>query len=255
MTRLTGLKHAMSNIESKCKAILFVLKQVWYIPFIWSLAWFSYWIFHSTIVLNTPIFQGNPVNYLGAAISIIALLIKGYSARAPIKKSLEATSKISTTLKKDFTFHKHYPGENIQKQSLLRKSAQSVQLEHLTKLKPQLKPQLKQQPPIEIRPIHKEIRINVKPVQLQPCVTSPEQRQSIAALPTQPRASGVTPPDSSNQLARARRGPSSQDPSSECLTCAHLINCKNRQKRTSELESKGDDRLPCRFAAGFSTQV
>lgn len=227
ITKLSALKQTMSNLKSRCKAIWFILKQVWYIPFIWSLAWFSYWIFRATLVLKTPILQGDAVNYLGTAISIVALLVAGYGAKARIKKPLQTTTKIFTSLKKELPFHGDYLKKNNRNQSLLRKPVQSTQLDRSM----QPKPQLKQQSPIETNHIQKEIK--------------------IAQEPVQPHSSATTSYGSSNQLSG---GLSSQDLSSECLTCAHLIKCTHRQKRAIELQSPGKVQTVCRFATDFSNK-
>lgn len=48
---------------------------MWYVPFFWSLTWFSYWILHEVLILNTPLIQVNPVNCVGAVTSILVLLL------------------------------------------------------------------------------------------------------------------------------------------------------------------------------------
>jgi hypothetical protein len=91
LAKLSSMNQTFATFRAKFQTAWFVIKQVWYIPFLWSLAWYSYWIFHSTIVLKTPLHEENNLNYIGAGISIAALLITGYNARRPIIKSVKTT--------------------------------------------------------------------------------------------------------------------------------------------------------------------
>jgi len=88
MAKLVALNQAVANSKAKCQHAWLIIRQTWYIPFLWSLAWYSYWIFHSAIVLKTPFYEGNTLNYVGAAVSAAALLVAGYRAKKPIKKSV-----------------------------------------------------------------------------------------------------------------------------------------------------------------------
>jgi len=91
LAKLSSMNQTVATFKAKCQPAWFVIKQAWYIPFLWSLAWYSYWIFHSGIVLKTPLHEGNNLNYIGAGLSISALLIAGYNARRPIIKSVKTT--------------------------------------------------------------------------------------------------------------------------------------------------------------------
>jgi len=135
----------MTSLKCKFQAIWLVGKQIWYMPFIWSLAWYSYWIFHSAIVLKTPFYEGNTLNYVGAAISVAALLIAGYHARQPIRQSVGKAT-----------------------HSLFRKPIHATQTENTKKPKPDLK----QAPPIEMKQAQKEISPTKKLVQKTTTVNS-----------------------------------------------------------------------------------
>jgi hypothetical protein len=141
-TKLSALNQSMANFRSKCGIIWSVCRQLWYIPFLWSLAWYSYWIFHSAIVLNTPILQGNILDYLGAAVSVAALLVAGYRGRTPIRRSGETASE-------RLSFQK------------IAKNSQNQPLS-LKQIRP---PQLKHQQLIEPNQLQKENRLTQKPSQ------------------------------------------------------------------------------------------
>jgi hypothetical protein len=221
IAKLSTLSQTMANLKRKCKTIWFIGKQVWYVPFLWSLAWYSYWIFRSALVLHTPLLQINAIDYFGAIISTIALLVAGYRARAPIKRSVGLATDIGFNVKKAFS-SKARPKEGIQIQSLPRKPEQSTQLE----IPRPLERKVKQQRPVETRLIPKGIVITKKPVPRSPTVKLP-------------------PPS----VDRHSRVEASKEMSTECLTCAKLVDCAYRQRRAIELSSQSENQTPCRFAA------
>lgn len=51
-----------------------IYKQIWYAPFIWAFAWFSYWIIYDSVVLNKPFAELNLLNCIGATTSAIFIL-------------------------------------------------------------------------------------------------------------------------------------------------------------------------------------
>ncbi len=85
--KLLTLNQIILGLSNRCRDIGLLYKQIWYVPFIWSLTWYSFWILHSAIVLNKPLVQGNPMNYFGAIISIVALLLAVPSFRTIIRKA------------------------------------------------------------------------------------------------------------------------------------------------------------------------
>jgi len=78
----------LTRLRTACRDLWLIAKQAWYVPFIWALAWFSFWIFRDFVVLNYALAQGNPSNYVGAAISITALLAAGIVSAKSRKKAL-----------------------------------------------------------------------------------------------------------------------------------------------------------------------
>jgi hypothetical protein len=145
MAKLAALNQTIANFKAKCQPAWLIIKQTWYIPFLWSLAWYSYWIFHSAIVLKIPFYEGNTSNYVGVAVSVTALLAAGYRARHPIKKSV-----------------------GIAANSLLRKPTHTTQ----TDRPKQPAPNLKQAPTTETRQVQKEINPVTRPMQTISSVTS-----------------------------------------------------------------------------------
>jgi hypothetical protein len=226
IAKFSALNQAVANFKCKCQTISLVVKQIWYIPFLWSLAWYSYWIFRSALVFNTPLLQISAVDYLGASISIVALLIAGYRAREPIKRSVAMASDIGINMKKVLS-HRDHLKESVQIPPLPRKTGQNTQIE----IQLQPKPQLKNQPPVQSHPSPKKIVETKKPII--------EQSSDVRVLSTGANRSSQTQ--------------SSKDFSTECLTCAKLVNCTQRQKRAMELSSS-ENHAPCRFAAELSNR-
>jgi hypothetical protein len=93
VARLSSSKNAIAKIKSKCRVIWSIVKQVWYVPFIWSLAWFSYWIFQESLVMGQSITQSNIYNQIGLAISIVAVFVAGYTSGKSRDKNQSDQSK------------------------------------------------------------------------------------------------------------------------------------------------------------------
>lgn len=85
--KLPALNQTLLGLSNRLRDIWLLYKQIWYVPFIWSLTWYSFWILHGAIVLNKPLVQVNPMNYFGAIISIVALLLAVPSFRTLISKT------------------------------------------------------------------------------------------------------------------------------------------------------------------------
>lgn len=94
VARLSSSKDAITKFKSKCNGIWSIIKQVWYVPFIWSLAWFSYWIFQEAIVMGQPLTQGSTFNQIGLAVSIVAVLLAGYISGKSGEKNAEKTGNV-----------------------------------------------------------------------------------------------------------------------------------------------------------------
>ena len=222
-TKLSKLNSAFANFRNKFKTVWFVLKQVWYVPFIWSLAWYSYWIFRNTIVLKTPLMQVNPTDYLGVAISIVALIVAGHRSRAPTSKSVATAAKASIKVKNALTSHKDNNIPKIQPHSFNREYAKSTQANQPKQLTQESKyqPQIKTTCTLEIDKAH-------------------ENKQSPSRTKTLPI-----------KVADSKLNQVEQGLSAECLTCKKLVRCTNRQKRAVELSSQ----IPNHTACPYSTEL
>jgi cell division septum initiation protein DivIVA len=74
----------ISTILTRLSDVWHTYRQIWYVPFIWSFAWYSYWIIHDIVVWNKPLAQLNMLNYVGATASAIFIL-----AASPIRRRLQ----------------------------------------------------------------------------------------------------------------------------------------------------------------------
>ncbi len=96
--------QGIGKFRSTCQDLYSLGKQAWYVPFIWSLAWFSYWTFHDALVLK-QITQGTPSALLGLSISISALLFGGYVSGKPVTRRVaEKANGFVGMLKRKFLF-------------------------------------------------------------------------------------------------------------------------------------------------------
>jgi hypothetical protein len=79
--KLLALNQAVAGVSNSCRDFWLLYKQMWYVPFFWSLSWFSYWILREVFVLNAPLHQVDAVNYFGAVASIVVLLLAMFRLR------------------------------------------------------------------------------------------------------------------------------------------------------------------------------
>ena len=215
LPKRSTLNEATTGIKRRCKSIWLLIKQVWCIPFIWSLGWFSYWIFYSVIVLNQLLTQVNPLNYVGIAISIGALLIAGYISGKSINKKVVEKISVIFDLKKIFSFRKAHDEKKARRQSLTQKFMRRTKVEQLEPLEPQIN--------------HSSI---IEQGQIQTADEPSEESVQISATP-RVLASQSKHPDQTCE---------SQVILPECLVCPNLVNCTHRQNRTVDSET------PCPFA-------
>ena len=95
IARLSTSKDSIKKFQGKCRGLWLIIKQVWYMPFIWSLAWFSYWLFQESIVMGQQLTQGSTFNQIGLAISIVAILIAGCMSGKSGEKNIKKTEKVA----------------------------------------------------------------------------------------------------------------------------------------------------------------
>jgi len=209
------------NLGNKCRDILSILKQMWFVPFFWSLTWFSYWIIRDVLVLNTSLTQVKPVNLAGAAFSISVLILAtprlGTSIR---KKSILLGTRLGINIKKAFLHTRVRPNNNRRSTSLhdVKNSPRPIQVE---KTKPQ-KLQMKYQSSFGKNEVAEPKKVSEK-------IT---KSQSIAST-------------LSSSASYSTQNSMSQEISSECLTCANLINCNHRRYELGETQVQNHKSSKC----------
>jgi hypothetical protein len=210
------------SLGGKRHGIVSIIKQMWFVPFFWSLTWFSYWIIRDIFVLNTSLTQIKPLNLAGAVFSISVLILAtprlGTSIR---KKAILIRTHRGINTKKDL-IHTHVRPNNYERSTSIhnmKNIAPTTQVEkiHLEKT------QRKYQSPFR----RKEI---VKPKNVSEKIT---KSQSVAnAL--------------SSSASYSRQNQMSQEISAECLTCANLVNCNHRRydRDESPLQNRKNSECP-----------
>jgi len=189
-------------------------KQIWYVPFIWSFTWYSYWIIFDSVVWNKPLAQFNLLNYIGATASAIFILVappirrhlsKGVVfARTHVGKGTHiATALLGNQIRKRIS------GKRISHATLLREVEPS-QVE---------KPKLQEQPQV-LKPSH-TVR------------TRRVTKLSQAKLRTQQVSSYASPVPPSFDCSCPNGMAGGLD---QCLVCANLIDCAYRRKIMSGSE-------------------
>jgi hypothetical protein len=200
----------------KTRRNLFSLyRQIWYVPFFWTLTWYTYWILRAILFLNTPLNQVNPVNYTGAAISTTILLIAISRLGPNIGKVLLHDSSCAENNGASPTLSK------------LKSSAQDIQEDTL-------KPQKAQRSRIRCQSsiVREREKLEQAPQKL---MTSP---------------SGMSAHSSS--VSYSNRNCMTQEISAECLTCANLISCNHRRSESVENQAQGSENSKCPFAEKLS---
>ena len=210
--KLLASHQTIRSLGNRCRKIWSIIKQIWYIPFIWSLTWYSYWILREVVVLNTPLIQVNPMNYLGAFISISVLLV--------------ATPRLGTKIRK--VFHVGVRIKNNDKSTSFSYAKQSVRDIQEEKLKP-----------------HK-LQVNLQNSIEKSGIEKPEQPTQKLIRPHSDANALSSSESYSNHYNIG------QKVSPECLTCANLINCKFRREESGEPQAKGHESIKCPFAAELS---
>lgn len=90
----------LSAVLAKHQEIWLLCKQIWYVPFIWSLTWFSFWTFRDIAIWHTSPLQVNPLNYVGLCTSTAVLLFRTQFRTQTQKLRVFAASKLRTTVQK-----------------------------------------------------------------------------------------------------------------------------------------------------------
>jgi hypothetical protein len=223
--KLPGLDQTILVLNNRFRDIWLVYKQIWYVPFIWSLSWFSFWILRDVVVLNKSLVEANPVNYFGAIISIVALLLTVPRFGTIIRKTFVLVgTRIGMKTKNAFFLI----GVHIKSRRIgfprRKKLVQNIKVEKLMRQKPRLR----YQSPIE----ESQTAMLETPKQL---------KQPSSSLKT---FSGRNDYSDQHQLP--------QEIPAECLTCANLVNCDYRRNGFVESENEVQKPDDCRLASELS---
>ena len=73
--KLSALDSVLTYFRCRYNDVWLICKKVWYVPFIWSLTWYMFWILRDVAVFNKSFADCNVLNYFGASISIVALMV------------------------------------------------------------------------------------------------------------------------------------------------------------------------------------
>ena len=178
-------------------------------PFIWSLAWFSFWLFRDSIVLAQPLFQGSNSNYIGIAVSVVALLIKGYISGKSKEKQVATAEEVRLESEIQPASYK-MSNEKVPKESTLTKEfAEQTQYTQSEKLELPIE----RYPTIESSQIETSNKTSPEPIEI---AKNDDGIKNEVDLSIQPAKYTEIP--------------------SECLICPNLTNCDQRKKITANSE-------------------
>ena len=205
-------------------------------PFIWSLTWFSYWIFHDIVVLKTPPIQVNPLNYVGSIISIAFILAATQIGRSiqtalalagtQIKKSIKAAfALIGTRIKWNVQANPIRTRANVGKGFSIILAVASTRIRKIFPTKPN---QPRTSAPTAPAPL---VTLTRKSFQTQ---KPKQQKQPTKQLSPQPSTSwGVSAcPHNIDYFVRYPRSEKLPD---ECLTCENVIQCVSKPNKARAL--------------------
>ena len=200
-------------------------KQMWYVPFIWSFAWFSYWIIFDIVVWNKPLAQVNSLNYIGAATSAIFILTASPIRRRLQKGVVFASARLGRGLHRVSAFF----GNKLRKRLshiTLRRRQESSQAEKPKPQEPQVKPSRT-----------RRARRVTKLSQAEPQMLQIPQTQQTQQ-PSPPPVSSTLPSFDCSSQNGAYGG------MDQCLICAKLIDCEYRRNKMSAPEADNNSGAP-----------
>ena len=216
-----------------------VCKQIWYVPFIWSLAWYLSWIFFSVAIWHKPLAQVNPLNYVGAATSI-AVPLFGTQLRTQIKKAFVlAETQLRTIVRKAVPLFGTKLRACVYKLCLLS-GIDTGKIDRMSYIfagfpigigsqvekSRQLRQQVKQSSQKRHRRVEKPKQAKRLTQELSPSVNNNPQNIDYPRQRHEPEEMPKKIPD-------------------KCLICADLINCVYLRNKSYDLESQLQKYIPC----------
>jgi hypothetical protein len=233
--KLNALLQTTTNPINTIENILLICKQIWYVPFFWTLTWFTYWILRATILLNTPLTQLNPLDLTGAAISTSILILATPRLGTAIRKnSVPAAKHTATNIKKAIihTFNTRFHAENRTpptSQSKVMNNIQNIRAATLN---------------LQAQPISHQASIGSGREKLEKKLEGVPEKLMVPRSESSAVADGV---------GYANRNSVSQELSMECLTCENLTKCRHRRVQRFEAQTRGFEISKCHFARTIST--
>jgi len=191
-------------------------KQMWYVPFIWSFAWCSYWIIFDSAVWNKPLAQLNLLNCIGAAASAIFIL-----AASPIRRHLQ----------KGVVFVRTHLGRGLHRAFVLFGNKIRKRLSHIA-LRRKREPSQAEKPKLQEPQVVKSSHTGQTRR-----VTKLSQAKPQTQQPSSPVSSTLPSFDCSSQNGAS----GGMD---QCLICANLINCTYRRNKSSGSEVDNESSAP-----------
>jgi hypothetical protein len=218
--RLIAAYQIGVSLGDRCRDILSTLKQVWFVPFFWSLTWFSYWMIRDVLVLNASLTQVKPMNLAGAVVSMSVLLLAVPRLGTFIrKKSITLGTCLAINIKKAFVHARVRASKSdIKHFHNAKNDTQPIQVEIGNPEKLQVKYQ-------------SSFGKNetAKPKNLTEKIT---KSQSIASA-------------LSSKTSYSPQKHTSQEIASECLTCTNLISCNHRRYELGQTQVQNNRSSEC----------
>ena len=209
-----------------------ICKQIWYIPFIWSLAWFSYWIGYNLFIYKLSLTQIDSLYFYGLTISVAFLFVAGYiSGKKNNKTTFKKNSEIAPRPEKEFQLRLPPDKWGHQKQSITEEPEPVIGTNEEKPVHPT--PPIIRDSLMEKSKVHRSYRLHTKPADI-----------------TTASGSSSGPVKSPDQTCKHQEAPS------DCMVCPNLLNCPQRmiriahpgtpcplEKETNKdsFESSGDD--------------
>jgi hypothetical protein len=206
-------------------------KQIWYVPFIWSFTWYSYWIIFDIVVRNKPLAQLNLLNCIGATTSAIFIL-----AASPIRHK----SMLKRLFSPDVAKRETRELSRLQAKVATLEQEKETLNSRLTSIENELsltKEQLKNAPnPEYVKTLENRNRDLTTALQEPQALqssdtgwTRPVTKSTQAKPQTQQPSSPVSSTLPSFDCPRQNGMHVETD---QCLTCPNLIDCTYRRNKT-----------------------
>jgi hypothetical protein len=205
-------------------------------PFIWSLTWFSYWIFHDIVVLKTPPIEVTPLNYVGSIISIAFILAATQIGRSiqtalalaatQIKKNIRAAfASIETQKKWNVQAKPIHARANVGKSFSIILAVCSTRIRKIFPTKPN---QPRTSAPTTPAPL---ITLPRKSFQTQKPTQQKQRTKQLSPQPSTLWSVSACP----HNLDYFVRYPRAEKLPDECLTCENVIQCVSKPNKARAL--------------------